>query len=276
MKRMLIVGVAVAFALFTSLAPFVAAHVDSYTQSRALQAGPYLVFFEPRPTPPFANNTVSMVAQISDSGTGATLTRIPASILVGGPDHTERKKMESDGTGYLVASMFLPSPGNYSARVFVTDPKTNETFAAETEFEVFPDIAYRILPFDQSVDAFEGKRSTLAYQVLDHITLEPAALTDLTVRMEHWSEDHTLFLSADETEAKAAGYGTWKIEYTFPDKGMYHMRFASLAGGFNYPDVPLLHVYATAAEEAPSANTPFFTLGALLAAVGLITILRKR
>lgn len=263
------------------LAPLAAAHVDSYMQSRALQAGPYLVFFEPRPAPPFANHTVSLVVQLSDAGTGTPVRGdVPVTILVAGPGgFTERKPAESDGTGYQIASMVLPERGNYSARVLIRDDATNETHGADTEFEVFPDLPFRIRPVDVALDIYIGQRTPIAFEVLDPITLERKddAFPNLTVNVEHWSDDHTTFYSAEEVAAQKTGTGVWRIDHTFKEAGMHHLRFASAAGGFNYADVPLLHVYALQPQEGELTQTPGLgTLGAVVALLGAFVLLRRR
>lgn len=261
------------------VAPLASAHVESYSQSRALTAGPYLVFFEPRPTPPFANSTASMVAQFSDGATGTLIRTLPATVIVAGPlDFSARKRMESDGTGYHVASMVLPARGNYSARILI-EGEDGATHSADTEFEVFPDIPYRIRPVDQSADVYTGQRTPLAFEVVDPISLAPKNVADLSVRMEHWTEDHTQFLGAEDATVTRVSSGVWRIDHVFEDQGMYHIRFASEAGGFNYGDVPLLHVYAVSAEDAnaPADNdTPFPTLGALALALLLALAAPRR
>lgn len=261
-------------------ASLASAHVENYSQAKALQAGPFLVFFDLRPSPPFADTATSIVVQVSDSKTGTLQTRAPTTVLVAGPgEFSERKKMEPDGTGYMVASMVLPERGNYSARVFVQDD-AGEQHAADTEFEVFPNIPFRIRPVDQTTDVIVGERAPLAFDVVDPVTLQGRELPDLRVRLEHWSEDHTKFLGSEETPTTKASPSVWRIEPVFNASGMYHIRFASSAGGFNYADVPLLHVYAlspaaaglTDTEDTPAAGA-LLVLGAL-AAVALL--LRRR
>ncbi|HVM45719.1 MAG TPA: MYXO-CTERM sorting domain-containing protein [Candidatus Thermoplasmatota archaeon] len=261
------------------LVPAALAHVESYTQSRALQAGPYLIFFDPRPTPPFAEQTVSLVAQFSDANTGTLLRSVPATVIVAGPeDFADRRRMEADGTGYHVASMVLPARGNYSARILIQDDAKGETYSADTEFEVFPDIPYRIRPVDQTADVFTGQRTPLAFEIVDPVSLARKDVADLSVRIEHWTEDHTEFLGAQDATATRVATGVWRIDHAFERVGMYHIRFASVAGGFNYADVPLLHVYATAPFDA-SANggndTPWPALS-VLAALALVALLRRR
>lgn len=260
-------------------ATLVGAHVESYAQSKALQAGPYLVFFEPRPAPPFAESPASMVAQISSASTGALEKNANATILVAGPEEfSERKKMENDGTGYLVASMTFPARGNYSVRIFVKDAGTDQTHAAESEFEVFPNIPYRVRPVDQTADVITGQRVPLAFELDDPITLAPKHLADLRIKLEHWSDDHTTFLGEQAEVATNVGNGVWRIEPVFAQSGMYHIRFASTAGGFNYADVPLLHVYATSPQSAGIDEKDTSAAGAFLIVglVALVAILRRR
>lgn len=277
MRRSFALALLAALVLPLALGP-AQAHVESYAQSRALTVGPYLVFFEPRPTPPFADNTASMVAQISDGNTGTLLREVDARVVVAGPaEFAERKKMEPDGTGYFVASMVLPERGNYSARILIHDAGRNETFSATTEFEVFPDIPYRIRPVDAAADTYTGERSRLAFEILDPLTLARKEVPDLSIRVEHWSEDHTEFLGAEEVTPERVTPGVWRIDHVFGETGMFHIRFASEGGGFNYADVPLLHVYATRPPSGSSENadTPALPLVGLALAVALALALSR-
>lgn len=270
---------ALALLALTLALPHAAAHVENLNQATTLQAGPFLVFFEPRPVPPFANATLSIIAQVSDVETGALLRNIPATTIIGGPGgFNERKTMQNDGMGFLLASAIPPAPGNYSARILLKDPKTNETHAGDVEFEVFPNLPFRIRPVDATADTYVGQRSTLAFEIVDPITLarKPNAFDELDVRIEHWSEDHTIFLGAEEITPTQTTPGIWRIEHTFEDTGMYHLRFASDAGGFNYGDVPLLHVYATQAPVDETQSTPGAALGLALGALALAALALRR
>lgn len=272
---------AAALALLVIAAPLASAHVDAYSQSRALEAGPFLVFFEPRPAPPFAEHTSSILVQISDAATGTPLRDASASVVVGGPaGFTERKPLESDGTGYLLASMVFPEAGNYSARVLVRDSE-NETHAADTEFEVFPNLPFRIRPVDAALDVSTDQLTPIAFEVVDPVTLDRKddAFEALDVRVERWTEDHAQFLGAEQAGAQKTGVGVWRIDHTFKAPGMHHLRFASPDGGFNYADVPLLHVYALTPEQAgvDEANgTPGAGLWGAIVAIGLALLLLRR
>lgn len=265
--------------LLILLAPLASAHVDTYSQFESLQAGPFLVGFEPRPQPPFANAASSLVAQVADAGTGTPLRDVPISIIIGGPaDFNERKQMQPDGTGYFVASIVYPAAGNYSARVLIRD-QNNDTHAVDTEFQVFPDLPVRIRPVDQAVDVYTGQRTPLAFEIVDPLTLaRKDTIPDLRIKLERWSDDHTQFLGEEETTPTKTGAGVWRIDYVFPSSGMYHIRFASEAGGFTYAEVPLLHVYATSPASAgiEDKDTPAAAPLALVGLALLVALLRRR
>lgn len=268
-----------ALALALALAPVASAHVDSYTQFRSFDVGPYKFAFEPRPAIPFADNPMSIVANFADNNTGALLRSVNASVLVAGPEEfVHRGPMNPDGTGYHVASMTLPAAGMYSVRVIVRDDSGN--YSATSEFEAFPDIPYRIRPVDASADATVGVITRLAFEIVDADTLARKDPGDLAVRVEHWTEDHTQMLGYEDATPERVSAGVWRIEHVFKETGMHHIRFASAAGGFNYADVPLLHVYATAAPAVVEKDTPFPTLGGValvvLLGLGLSLVLRER
>lgn len=271
----------VALVAAAALSPLAQAHVESYSQSRALEAGPFLVFFDPRPTPPFAEHASSLLVQVSDASTGTLLRDASASVVVGGPDgFNERKPLQSDGRGYQIASMIFPAAGNYSARVLVQDA-SNETHAADTEFEVFPNLPFRIRPVQAELDVYTGERTPIAFEVVDPTTLSRKdAFETLEVRVEHWTEDHSRLLGTEPALVEKTGVGIWRVDHLFKEAGMHHIRFASEAGGFNYADVPLLHVYAISPEQAGVATTDSTPgpglLGALVAAGVALALLRKR
>lgn len=254
--------------------PVASAHVESFSQFRSYEVGPYRIGFEPRPAIPFATEPMSIVAQFSDNATGALLRSVNATVLVAGPaDFVFRGALTPDGTGYHVASMTLPARGMYSIRVTVRDGAGEHT--AQSEFEAFPDVPFRVRPVDATADVTTGTITPLAFEFVDPDTLAPKDPGDLKVRVEHWSEDHTQMIGAEDAPATRVSSGVWRIEHVFKDTGMYHIRFASDAGGFNYADVPLLHVYATAPLGPAEKDTPFPTLGAL-AALALALALRRR
>lgn len=207
---------------------------------------------------------------------------LPAtSILVAGPEGFQnRTTMVNDGTGYLIASMRLPSAGTYSARIFVRT-EGNDTYAADSEFEVFPNLPYRIRAVDTAADVLTGERVTLAFETVDPDTLATKDLRDLQVKFEHWSDDHVTFLGEKQAdEVTKIGPGTFRVASTFAEAGMYHIRFASEAGGFNYADVPLLHIYAISPEQAGVAQEKDAPgAAAALAIVGMAAValaLRRR
>ena len=270
----------IAIAVGLLLAPVAAAHAETFTQFKSTEVGPYSIGFEPRPTVPFANTSTSLVAQFADNNTGALLRNVPSSVLLSGPnDYAFRGPLNPDGTGYHVASTILPWPGNYTARVIIRDESTNQTYSADAQFEVFPDIPYRIRPVDLEADAIIGEITPLAFEIVDPDTFARKDVGDLSIRVEHWSEDHTQFLGAEDAVATRLSPGIWRIEQVFKESGMYHIRFASSAGGFNYADVPLLHVYAQPpVDNGPDAtrDTPWPTLGVAALVLVLALVLPRR
>lgn len=262
------------------LAPAAIAHVGNLDQSAALTVGDkFAAAFQPRPSTPFVNDTVSFAVLVSDRTTGYNRPDVPATVLVGGPEgFNARKDLVADGTGWRVGSVAPPAAGTYSVRLLLVDPDTNETSSADTEIEVYPDLPFRVQPVDVAQDVYTGSITRLAFEIVDPISLTRIdPFSDLEVQVEHWTEDHTQMLDSHAAAPEKLGKGLWRIEERFEQAGMYHIRFKSVAAGFNYGDVPLLHVYATAPPPSESADTPFPSVALALVVVGLAALAwRKR
>lgn len=264
-------------------APLASAHVEGFSQSKTLAAGPYTVFLQPKPDVIFANTTVTISAQVADNMTGQIARNVTATMLVGGPDgFNKRTEMRFDaGTGYLIGVTALPARGNYSFRLLLKAPD-GATHVAETELEAYPNLPVRIRAGDAAQDVFVGRPAGLTFQVVNTTTLQPSdAYDDLTIRYERWSDDHSAMLGVEDGTLTRVGPGLWQANHTFPERGMYHLKFASQAGGFTYADVPILHTYATAPpqadiEDAPSRSVPAPGLAPLAVALGVAALVALR
>lgn len=267
-----------ALAALALVAPGALAHIGAPDQSASLTVGEdYLAFFEPRPSPPFENDTVTFAVKVADRRTGAPLANVPATVIVGGPQgFNARKALADDGTGYLIGAFVLPHAGPYSARLLLRNPETNETSSADAEFEVYRDLPFRIRPVDETQDVYVGHVTALAFEIVDPITLARVdAFEDLDVQVEHWTEDHRSLLSYKFVEPRKMSKGVWRIDERFEEAGMYHVRFASETAGFTYGDVPLLHVYADTPPPS-DAQTPLPGAAAALALLGVLALLLGR
>jgi LPXTG-motif cell wall-anchored protein len=273
---------ALAALLLVLAAPQAAAHVESFSQAKTVNAGPYTVYLQPRPDVVFANTTLSMTVQVYVTDTGSRARDVTASLVIGGPNEfSKRSDLRDDGTGYLVASVLLPYRGNYSARVLVKD--ANQTWNADTELEAYPDLPFRVRSGNAEQDVYVGEPASLTFEVVNRSTLRPhAAFGDMRVRMEHWNDEHTQMLGVEEATPASLGDGRFVLNHTFKARGMYHLKFASDAAGFTYADVPILHTYATApiGGEEPAAgenNAPAPGLAPLLlAALAALVLARRR
>jgi hypothetical protein len=260
-NRKLLAGVALALALAPAL---VDAHIEQFTQAKPVSLGPYNGVLRPKPEIMFANTALSMTAIFSRSSDG-TLANVPATLeLVSPTGEAKRAEMKPDGTGYVVASIAVFDPGNYTARVIVKDD-TGE-YSNATTFSVYPDLPVRFRSDPNQSDPLVGRSFPIVIQTVDPVDLTPKdAFTDLTLTLERWTDDHTRILDAESLPLNHAGAGLWKADHTFPIKGMYHLRFSSLSGGFKPDDVPILHVYAL--DPPPGSNPTPLPPGALLAAL---------
>lgn len=259
-------------------APAAQAHVESFSQAQSLQLGPYYALLEPRPTPPFANHSITFSALISEAGTGKYATDVPVKLVIGGPGgHNERLTLRHDGTGYHLASTMLSTPGLYSMRLLVENKTSGETYSADSEIEIYPDLPFRIRAVDQALDIYTGSTMPLAVEVVDPASLaRKDTLTDLTFHLEHWSDDHETLYASVDVPGKKVNPGVWRIDHRFDEPGMYHLRFASQSGGFTHADVPILHMYATAPPENVDATSETPGAPALVAVLVALCLLALR
>lgn len=272
----LIVAFALVGPLLAALAPAAQAHVEAFSEADTLRVGPYSVFLDPRPYPIYDGSALSLSAIATDTRTGRYATDVGMLVNVTAPNGASRTvTLRPDQTGYLVGALVVNEPGNHSARVLIHD--SNGTHAGETWFDVYPDLAWRIRPSNANYDAYANETGTLEFETIDSRTYLPAGgLADLTVRVEHWTDDHRTMLGADETPMEQTSPGLWRASYRFPGTGMYHMRFASVAGNFTFSDVPVLHVTAYEREDEGSQETPGASaLLAGLAAAALLAYARR-
>lgn len=289
-------GLALALALgaalvATALAPAASAHFDDMNLNAAtLRVGPYSAFFEPRPATPFAGAATSLVAQVAPTATGTPIrgNEVEVSVNVTGPGGMAVDRLMSpDSTGYFLTSLTFPQPGQYTAILKIREPSGAE-HTNRTTLDVYPDLPYRVRPVDNALDVFTNQTTPFAFEIVNATLLtRDTRLTDLQVRLEHWDDGHTRKLSESVIEAQRTPAGAWRADAVLPASGMYHLRFASSSGGFNYDETPPLHVYASnavgstdGAGSSDGARTPFggaaLVLLAALGAAGVLVVLRKR
>jgi hypothetical protein len=212
----------------------------------------------PKPAPMFANSALSMTAIFAkvDDGSYVTSGITPSLVLVDQTGANQTTRMDPDGTGYYVASLAVTKPGNYSANIAIQTP--TGTYSNGTTFSVYPETGVRFRTDDPSQpDPIVGEDYTLAVDSYDPDTLtlkDPG--NDLTLTLERWSDDHLTLFDAHAYPMQHVRTGVWKFEHTFGLKGMYHLRFSSVAGGFKPDDVPILHTYANDPTAGPPNKVP--------------------
>lgn len=258
--------------LLAFVSPLASAHLETFSQAKPLLVGPYNALLEPYPAPAFENSALTIRSLFTRVDTGRYATSLDVTLDFTSPSGaTQTKRLEPDGTGYFVALVSIQEAGEHVAKLTIKDAAG--TYANATNVTVYPDVGVRLRAADLDVmDPVVGAPYPLGIQVVDNVTLAPSVvLTDLTVKLEHWTDDHETLLGEVEVPLTDAGEGVWRATHTFPVAGMYHLRFASRSGGFNYDEVPLLHVYASTA--APTTGDPpgprEAPLPGLLAALGL-------
>jgi hypothetical protein len=264
-------------ALALAQSPTGAAHLGNLPQGTVVTAGPYSVAFSPTPENPFVNDTVGLTAQVADLATGLRARDAAVDVNVLGPGHfNETRHLNDDGTGYLVASIRAPAAGVYTLRADVKNTSTQEVYPVSATIQVFPDLGFRIRSVDPNIDITAGRTVPLAIESVDPVSLQrKARFDDLTVSIEHWTNDHKTMLASEDVAATKASPGLFRLDHVFPEQGMYHLRFASQGGGFKPDDVPLLHAIANP-PAASAAKTPFPALLAVAALALAGAAMRRR
>jgi len=262
-------------------APSANAHIEGFSQARSLLLGPYAAYVDPQPTNVYANNSISFSALVSDNATGNYVTTLGATMVMRGPDNWSKSlDMAHDPTGYLVGSFILPARGNYSA-TFILHAPNGTDYSQSTTFTAYPDLPVRIQSADLQQDVTTGSRTVLAIETVDPITGQRVdKLNDLQMNVERWSNDHSQLFDQQQVTLKHQSKGLWTYDYNFPKASMYHLRFASRSGGFNYDDVPILHLYATDPPPADAGGKhllpgPELGLGVVAVAIAGWTLRRR-
>lgn len=269
--------------LLALAAPIALAHIDTSSEAKPLVVGPYSALLQPVPDPAFEDSAITFRAIFTRVDTGAYATRLTASLDVRAPSGTnETKALEPDGTGYFLALFAAREAGDHVVRLIVREAN-GTAYETRTTLTIYPDLPYRVQPADPMLsDPVEGVPYALGVRVVDNVRLEPNdALSDLTVRFEHWTDDHAALLGSQERPLSRDGVGLWTTRHTFSEKGMYHLLFASRSGGFNTTEVPLLHVYANEpapgqGDSAGGMQTPGAPLAAVVLGLAVLALLRPR
>lgn len=261
-------------ALLFAIAPIVTAHVSNFGDTKIIPAGPYTITLNPSISPVFTNTLLTLTADVSAQD-GQFVQR-PIELELIEPDGSNRTlKLQRGANGGQEVSLVLQQKGNHTLIGRVVDE--NGTYEGRIWLDVYPSLPYRIFPLDEAQDIAPGETTTFAVQVTDPSALAPSPIEDLRGSIELWNNDHTSMIRQDNVTFEPAGTdGSWRIRHTFPEAGMYHVRFASESGNFTEDDIPLLHTYATpAAPGTRTAQTPF-PAGLALASIALLAILRRK
>jgi hypothetical protein len=267
--------VIIALAALPALAP-AEAHAEAFGQAKGLSFGPYEGILEPKPSPMFANSALSMTAIFTRAAAGTIVVDgITPFLDLTAPGYNKTTKMEYDGRSYFVASVAVTQPGNYTARVRVQD--ANGTYTNSTEFQAYPETGLRFT----NLDPYQDDPTLGKPYRIDVVTMDPDGLlvvdklTDVNITLEHWSEDHKALLTSETLPMTRTAPGTWRLEHTFDELGMVHMRFASTSGEFASTDVPILHMTVYPAQPAAAKATPFVG-GLMMVSLGLAALLIRR
>lgn len=284
LARAATVALALASAL-ALLAPTAVAHFEEANLNAGrLEAGPYIVSFLTSPAVVYkgASTTLSVQAAPAATGTPMRGNEVTIRAIVAGPGpFSDTKTMSPDGRGYYLATVNFPATGVYNVRIEL-EGEQHGAGAATTQVEVFPDLPVRIRPLDLALIVTANRSTTFDFEIVNSTLLtRDDRVQDITMRVEHWADDHARKISEQEVTGARLGQGTWRFVMTPTSSGMHHMRFASASGGFNYDETPPLHAYVdpdvpeTIAEETRDSPFPGAAL-AVAAALAALALSRRR
>lgn len=260
-------------------APGASAHIELFSQAKSFQFGNYSVLIDPQPVPLFAESPLTMYALVYDFQTQTQ--RIDVNVTVRFHDdqpYSENLTLEpNQQERRLVKPFTVPAGYDYAADVTLWD--ANQTFSGNATFTVYPNLPYRIRPVDEELDVEANVTTNLEVEIFDPQTQQRVnVLDDLTVKAEHWTNDHGRILDSHEFKMTNRGEGVWGADHAFPDVGMWHLWFASESGNMEYYDAPMFHMYALEPREGggDAARSPGIGPVLALVFVGLATLLISR
>ncbi|MBI4392476.1 MAG: hypothetical protein HY556_01575 [Euryarchaeota archaeon] len=241
------------------------AHVESFSEAKSLSAGPYAVFVDVYPAPVFRGTLTSVSAFVTKngpSGLDADLNITLQMVLPGKVNET--LSFERQSPTVFGAFWRTEWPGPYVGTLTLEANRTK--YVLDTNFTVYPELGFRIRPANPSLDSSTNKTVGLAFEVMNASTgARSDPFTDVKVRFEHWSDDHSVLVDVDDSSLAREETGLWSVDKVFRTGGMYHMRFSSESGRFDYSDTPILHLYALdplPGSEEKKAETDRQTPGA--------------
>lgn len=251
------------------LLPTSFAHFEGYSETTATTVGPYSVVIEPSSSAIYARGPVQLA--ITTYGEDGRPARADPQLNVTLPNGTTLPLRTTTLTpGYSSAVLQPPTRGNYTILIGIDD--ANGTHKGTTNIDVYPNIGLAIIPIDPNLDVTTNLSTSVRFQTVDPATNFPnTTAKDLTIRIQHWNDDHTQLTNTTERQLRSEGASTWVLDFDFPERGMYHMSFRSDTGNFTYEDIPLLHTFAT--DPLPPLATAETPAPALLLALTLLASL---
>jgi hypothetical protein len=220
------------------------AHVESFSEAKSLSAGPYAVFVDVYPTPVFSGTLTSVSAFVTKNGPSGIDSDLNITLKMELPGKVnETLVFQRQSQTVFGAFWSTEWPGPYIGTLTLEANRT--TYVLDSNFTVYPELGFRIRPANPSLDSATNKTVTLDFAVVDAATgnrTDP--FTDAKVRFEHWSDDHRVLMDVEDSPLARKENGLWSADQVFRNGGMYHMRFSSESGRFDYLDTPILHLYA--------------------------------
>lgn len=264
-----------ALALLLLAAGAASAHVSSFTEAQNLRAGDWSVFFDVEPSPVYEGRAFNWSIHVGKGAGSVPVEGAQVGVEVdAGPGDVGRAWTLAPATGgYHRAPAKLDLPGSYNLSIVVATP--SESRETNATFRVWRDLGARVVPADGGVDFFTNTTTDVRFATVDDAGARVDTLPLQRVRFEHWNDAHKLLIATEERALSRVDVGVYSVSYSFPYRGMYHLRVAG--AGFGYNDTPILH--STALEpfdfDDESRGSPL-PAAVVLAAVAVAVVLARR
>ncbi len=237
---------AVIVAMVMVVATPAASHTSAFSEAKVAEVGGTFVLLDFEPSPVFAGESPRVIVRLSEVGTNEPLREANVTLDLRAPGTPDRRitlPALSEPGAYARAHRFDVA-GLWNTTLGFTNA-TGERITVDFDVSIYRDLPFRFRPADPMLDFFTNESVDFRW-ILEHAVSGKryTELSDLEMRFEHWSDDHTVKFGTGTVQGSHEGDGLWSFPVEFRAKGMYHIQFGSRSGNVTFDEVPIQHIYA--------------------------------